>query len=196
MALAGVPLALILIFYLTPISGVQSSPAIIIKDTVPLLTRSVLPTHEPVSLGFPVRLKIPKIKVDADLEYTGLTPQGAVDVPKDFTKVSWFNLGPRPGEIGNAVITGHYGWKNGKTSVFDNLYKLRVGDKLSVTDENGKIISFVVRKIRRFDPKADASDVFISQDGKSHLNLITCEGIWNKILKSYSKRLVVFTDKE
>lgn len=118
------------------------------------------------------------------------------DVPKDFTNVAWFNLGPRPGEEGSAAIAGHFGRKNGKASAFDNLYKLRKGDKIYVEDDKGEVITFVVRGIRRYDPKADASGVFFSSDGKAHLNLITCEGAWNKVTKSYSKRLVVFADKE
>jgi hypothetical protein len=56
--------------------------------------------------------------------------------------------------------------------------------------------TFVVRESRSFNPNADASDVFNSNDEKSHLNLITCEGSWNKDSKSYSQRLVIFTDKE
>ena len=70
------------------------------------------------------------------------------------------------------------------------------GDILYIEDNKGEIISFVVRDFQSFDPKADASDVFGSPDGKSHLNLITCGGAWDKTQKSYSKRLVVFTDKE
>ena len=120
-----------------------------------------------------------------------------MDVPKERANVAWFNLGPRPGENGSAVIAGHYGrWKNGKGSVFDNLHKLRKGDKIYVEDENGVIITFVVRESRRYDPNASVGDVFGSNDGKAHLNLITCEGVWDKVSKTYSKRLVVFTDKE
>jgi hypothetical protein len=53
-----------------------------------------------------------------------------------------------------------------------------------------------VREIKKYDPNANASDVFISGDGKAHLNLITCVGFWNKVSKSYPKRLVIFADKE
>lgn len=148
-----------------------------------------------IKFGRPVRLKIPKIGVDANFEYVGLTSDGAMDVPKNFAKVAWYNLGPRPGEKGSAVIAGHYGRKTGKGSVFDNLNKLRKGDKLSIKEKKGKIITFVVRKVQTFDPEEDALEVFSSNDGKAHLNLITCEGVWNKVSRTYSKRLVVFTDR-
>jgi LPXTG-site transpeptidase (sortase) family protein len=148
------------------------------------------------SVGNPMRLRIPSINVDATFEYVGITPDGAMDVPKDPHEVGWFNLGPRPGENGSAVIAGHYGWKEGKGAVFDTLYKVRVGDKIYVEDSKGEVVTFVVRESRRYDPEADASGVFSSSDGKAHLNLVTCEGEWDEVSKSYSKRLVVFADKE
>lgn len=151
---------------------------------------------EQAKLGLPVRLKIPKINVDAAFEYVGLTADGSMDAPKSQDNVAWFNLGPRPGENGSAAVAGHYGIKDGKASVFDNLRKLRKGDKIYIEDDKGLITVFAVRESRRYDMNANASDVFVSNDGKSHLNLITCEGVWDKASQSYSKRLVVFTDKE
>lgn len=175
----------------------QNSSAPIIEDTiVPSKQEQASAGLPALPVGRPVRLKIPGINVDATVEYVGLTSDGTMNIPKSQDDVAWFMLGPRPGEKGSAVIAGHYGWKDGKASVFDNLYKLRKDDKLYVEDDKGAIISFVVRESRRYDPKADASDVFDSNDGKPHLNLITCEGVWDKVSQSYSERLVVFTDKE
>ena len=147
-------------------------------------------------IGLPVRLSIPSLDINVALEYVGLTLQGEMDVPKGKDNAGWYNLGPRPGENGSAVIDGHYGvWKNGKVAVFNNLYKLRKGDVLNVRDENGTIIPFVVRESRIYQQDEDVPDVFKSNDGKSHLNLITCQGIWNKFKKSYPERLVIFTDR-
>jgi hypothetical protein len=65
----------------------------------------------------------------------------------------------------------------------------------TIEDEQGVSTSFVVRETRTYGNKDDASAIFQSNDGKAHLNLITCAGVWDKIAKMYSKRLVVFTDK-
>jgi LPXTG-site transpeptidase (sortase) family protein len=151
---------------------------------------------EKTGTGLPINLSIPKIKVNASFEYVGLTPQGAVGIPKNFSKVAWFNLSSLPGTSGSAVIVGHYGIKNGKHSVFDNLYKLRKGDKLVVKNDKGEATTFVVRAIKSYTPKALVPEIFNLNDGKIHLNLITCEGVWSQAAKSYSKRLVIFTDKE
>lgn len=146
--------------------------------------------------GHSSRLNIPKININAVIESVGLTPQGAMAVPKDPANVAWFSLGMRPGDVGSAVIAGHYGWKNHIPAAFDNLSKLQKGDKIYIKDEKNATITFVVRESRRFSEYDDASVVFGSADGKAHLNLVTCEGTWDKVRKSYSNRLVVFTDRE
>jgi LPXTG-site transpeptidase (sortase) family protein len=152
---------------------------------------------EPVRAGLPVRMNIPKINVDTVLETVGLTPAGEVGVPKNPANAAWFELGPRPGDVGSSVITGHYGkWKNGDSSVFDELYKLEIGDNITVVDEAGTVISFTVHKIRRYDPNADALEIFSSDDGKAHLNIITCDGIWDKDAKQFTERLVVFSEMQ
>lgn len=174
----------------------QNNSAVVIPTDQNIFTvQSPNPSGQTNS-GFPARIKIPAIGVDTTVEQTGITPDGAMDVPKGPTTVSWFNLGPKPGDTGSAVISGHYGWKNSIPAVFDDLYKLKKGDKIYIEDGSGKTSIFIVRELRRYGENDRAAEVFSSDDGKSHLNLVTCEGIWNKDSKSYSKRLVVFTDKE
>lgn len=148
------------------------------------------------NIGTPVNIKIPSINVDAAIESVILTASGNMDVPKKPTNVGWYELGPRPGEVGSAVLAGHVDWLGGATAVFTDLDKLQLGDKILVQDNEGKIITFIVRKSQTFDAMANRQDVFTSNDGKAHLNLITCEGVWSKKAQSYSQRLVVFTDQE
>jgi LPXTG-site transpeptidase (sortase) family protein len=149
---------------------------------------------EPVHLkqGFPVRLKIPKINVDAAIEYVGVTDEGVMAVPSSTTNTGWFDLGPIPGEKGSAVIAGHLNSEEGEAAVFTNLYLLHKGEMIYVEDNQGTSIAFVIREIREYDP-GYAEDVFSRNDGV-YLNLITCGGVWNDIKKTYSKRLVVFAE--
>lgn len=153
-----------------------------------------LKKEEPGAPGLPVRLRIPKINVDAAIEGMGVTTQGDMDSPDDPDNAGWYKLGPHPGGIGNAVIDGHFGWKNNKPAVFDELHTLKKGDLVLVEDEAKKTYTFVVNEVRSFAPDDDATEVFQSTDDLSHLNLITCQGEWNKDLESYATRLVVFAD--
>jgi LPXTG-site transpeptidase (sortase) family protein len=144
----------------------------------------------------PIRLKIPEINVDATIKNLGLTKSGAMDTPNNPAFVGWFSEGTRPGDIGTAVIDGHFGWKDTTPAAFDNLHNLKKGDKIYVQDSSGMITTFIVNTLQLYNPEADTSAVFRSHDGKSHLNLITCEGAWDPSQQVYSNRLVVFADKE
>jgi len=161
---------------------------------------SLIPVNSPTEqtgIRLDMRLAIPKINVNAVVESVGLTHDGSMDAPKGPTNVALFNRGPRPGEKGSAVITGHYGqWEDGKDSVFDDLHTLKKGDIIHVEHGDGTTVSFVVRELRTYAEYDDATEVFGSSDGEAHLNLITCAGTWDKPTNTYSHRLVVFTDKE
>jgi len=148
--------------------------------------------------GLPVRLKISKIGVDAGFQYTGLTSAGIMEIPNNITDVGWYTKSTRPGEKGTSIVTGHVaqirGGKVTKPGVFFKLNELSVGDRLEIVNDKGETVTFVVRESRSYDPGADATDVFHSKDGGTHLNIITCEGTWNATKASYTQRLVVFTD--
>lgn len=143
-----------------------------------------------------VRLRIPSINVDAVIESVGITASKGVGIPKDPLNVAWFNQGPFPGEEGNSIIVGHYGFKNYKPAVFDNLYKLQKGEKIYIEDRDGKTITFIVRELKKYKYDEEAYAVFVSNDEKAHLNLITCSGAWDENLGTHLSRLVVFADIE
>jgi LPXTG-site transpeptidase (sortase) family protein len=189
-------LFLALISHFTLKSPIQDNGVSLTANVISSYSQKKANSEPLVSVNKPARLKIPTINVDAIVEYVGVTPDGAMDVPKGPIDVAWFELGPRPGENGSAVIAGHSGWKDGVKAVFNNLDKLNIGDKIYIEDEFGAITTFVVQKVRTYDPKADTSSVFGSSDGKAHLNLITCIGFWDTVNKDSSSRLVVFADKE
>lgn len=149
--------------------------------------------QEQANIGVPMRLKIPRIKVDAAIEPVGLTVDGAMGVPSKLADAAWFDLGPHPGQQGSAVIAGHRSSRIWVPAVFDHLRDLRVGDKIYIEDDQGTKISFVVRESRAYEADEDATDVFSLRDG-IHLNLVTCSGDWDKVQKSYNKRLVIFAD--
>jgi LPXTG-site transpeptidase (sortase) family protein len=147
-------------------------------------------------LGIPTHLYIPKIGVDAKIESIDSVSQGKMDVPSSHINAGWWTSSPIPGENGDAIIDGHYGWKDKIPAVFDNLDKLTKGDKIYVEDAKGVSVTFVVRETRVYNEKDYASDVYDSNGPGAHLNLITCGGSWDNSKQSYSKRLVVFADRE
>lgn len=166
---------------------------IFIFQKFPILrTKNTLPVIKTEEVSNPVRLRIPTIQVDAKVESVGVTDGGEMAVPDDMTNVGWFEFGPRPGEIGSAVIDGHFDTKNGEPGVFFDLYKLKKGDKVEVVNSLGLIVVFVVKESRLYAP-GYTNEVFNQADG-AHLNLITCDGVWDGSKKSFTKRLVIYTD--
>ncbi|HEY5383533.1 MAG TPA: ice-binding family protein [Candidatus Paceibacterota bacterium] len=208
----GYAFATVLVSTLTPTLPNTGIPPQ--EDTAPLAAPSIIPTSQNLidnamltslqgvdlgpqaSVEAPTRLTIPGIAVDSALEAVHLTPEGAVGAPETPMNAAWFELSPPPGENGTAVIVGHFGWKDGIPAVFDDLHTLHQGDKVYVEDAKGATTTFVVREVRSYGEDEDSSDVFSSSDGKAHLNLITCGGVWDSARHSYSNRVVVFTDKE
>lgn len=185
-------LSIISFFYLTFL--VLEKQGLVVSATNRIVHEQVLSAEaQRKSPAFPVRLIIPSINVDAVVENVGITAAGAMEVPGNTIDVGWYKLGPPPGEVGSAVISGHFDGRDGGSGVFNNLDKLKQGDKMYVINNQGTTTTFVVRESRTYNP-GYADEVFFSNDNGAHLNLVTCDGVWDKNKKSYSKRLVVFAD--
>lgn len=141
----------------------------------------------------PVQLTIPTADIDANVLELGLLKGGKLDAPKDGKDLGWYKLGPKPGEKGNAVIDGHLDTSAGP-GAFWNLKNVKVGDMVSVTDENGITRVFKVRKTQVYHVNnAPMQEIFGDASG-NHLNLITCAGVWDTSMDHYDKRLIVYTD--
>lgn len=146
-------------------------------------------------VGIPRKILIPKIGVNAAVESVGLDAQGRMDVPKLDENTAWYNLGYKAGENGSAVIAGHFDNKFGGPAVFYNLSDLEAGDEIIVIDNLGNEYTFVVsgKKLYGFD-QLPLEQIFASS-GKARLNLITCDGAFDRATKNYSQRLVVYSEK-
>lgn len=141
----------------------------------------------------PTRLVIPKLNVDAFVESVGMDNKGRMDVPKDDNNVAWYNLGFSPGQKGSAVFAGHFDNKSGGPAVFHNLSTLENGDEITAYYPDGKTYTFVVTQKTEYNfDQVPLEEVFNSQD-QPRLNLITCDGVFDKNARNYSKRLVVYS---
>lgn len=141
----------------------------------------------------PKSLSIPKLGLtDVVVEEVGMDAQGRMDVPGKVNDVGWYDLGFKPGDKGSAVIDGHFDTVTGAPAVFYYLNRLQKGDQIQVTDAAGRQYSFAVTDVEAYDfDKLPLQQIFASHD-KSRLNLITCNGTWDRSSKNYSKRMVVY----
>lgn len=161
---------------------------------LPLETAPPLTEVPIVEKPIPTELSIESVGIKAPIELVGVV-NGAMGVPTLAENVGWYDLGAHPGDIGSAVFAGHVNWRDSPTAVFMNLKKVKIGDIVTVTNSDGSIVYFIVSKIENYPLYADTKEVFSSDDGLAHLNLITCNGLWDALIKSHASRLVVFTEK-
>lgn len=182
----GVTMALLYVVYDTQYKPKLLPPTQPKSNTVP--SKKVAE----IVYSSPRKLIIPKIYVDAQIEQMGLTEAGDMESPNNNEDVGWYKYSPHPGNMGSAVIAGHLGVR--EQSVFINLANLKPGDGLTIIDAKSREIKFTVRESRRYNRQERPEEVFNSSSG-SHLNLITCAGTWDEARKTYSQRLVVFTDR-
>lgn len=146
------------------------------------------------AVGEPRQLRIDRLGLDAPLLSLGLLPSREMEVPRQSGDVGWYAFGARPGEPGNAVITGHRDGEGGVRGVFWDLRKLEPGDVVEVEDDAGGVHRFrVLRQVQYAAGEAPMEEIFGAAD-KPRLNLITCDGTWSWQKLEYEKRLVVFTE--
>src|SRR3989338_2469905 len=189
--IAGIFLGLIMLpFIFKTDNAYYSQSKVILEITV---IPSPTPTPTP-TVAMPQRLIIDKLAIDSSIEYVGLDGKGAMGTPQNFDNVAWYQDGPKPAEPGNAVIAGHFDKVTGAPAVFYNLTSLQVGDLISTIAEDGKVYTFAVtnKKIYPYN-QVPLYDLFGEYKSK-RLNLITCEGIFNRKTQNYSNRTVIYSD--
>jgi sortase A len=149
----------------------------------------------PQAVAFiPSRLIVPKLKINAAVEHVGVDKNQNMDVPKQAMNVAWYKSGYKPGEVGNAVMAGHYDRKNGSPAIFYNLSKLSIGDTFSVVSQDGREQKYKVTGRRTYNTNDFPIEQVFGGHNKPRLNLITCSGEWNRNAQSYTKRTVVFSE--
>ncbi len=146
-------------------------------------------------VALPQTLKIPKINVDTIVEAAGIDEQRKPILPQNSDNVVWYNLGPKPGEKGSSVISGHWDKETGAPAVFYDLNKLDIGDEIIVIDsENQKHKFIVTKKVNYPFDEVPLQEVYASSSDTPLLNLITCGGTWNAASKLYSHRTVIYSE--
>jgi sortase (surface protein transpeptidase) len=138
----------------------------------------------------PVRVVIPTIDVDADLVAVGLNDDLSMEVP-DFGEAGWYELGPRPGAPGPAVITAHVDSVDGP-DVFHRLAELEAGDEITVERADGTDSTFVMRRSEQHLKEDLPVERIWAATDEPVLRLITCGGDFDAARRSYRSNVIVY----
>lgn len=138
----------------------------------------------------PVRLIIPSIGLDADIEHLGLNSKGEMDVPSGTSdNVGWYKHGTLPGNTGSAVIDAHV------FAAFKNLKNIKNNADVYVVTSSGQKLHFKVasQAIYTLAELPGITDSVFNRSDTQRLNLITCSGNLTADRSTYDHRLVVYT---
>jgi LPXTG-site transpeptidase (sortase) family protein len=150
-------------------------------------------THAAAPGAYPVRLQIPSLNVDANVQYVGITAHGTMAVPNNFTDVGWYKYGSVPGTQGSAVFAGHVDNALALPGVFKHLQDIQPGADIYVITKDGNKLHFIVDEATAYAVNDVPTSRIFETSGSAHLNLITCEGSWVQSQKEYDHRLVVYS---
>jgi hypothetical protein len=152
------------------------------------------PTGAQVPL--PVSMRMPGLstgncnETTARVESVGVDGSGNMGIPSDPCDVAWFNAMPRPGDNGDAVITGHVNWYGNSCAVFCNLsdQNVRVGMDIYIDRQDGSTVHFVVDAFNYYPANSPPDWLYVTA-GAPQLTLITCGG--ELVGSHYTQRFVV-----
>jgi LPXTG-site transpeptidase (sortase) family protein len=138
----------------------------------------------------PLRLRIPAIGVDTQLEKLGVARSGRLQPPVNPQRAGWFPGSSVPGELGPAVLAGHRDSLVGP-AVFWRLTDLRLGDTVIVTRSDGVIVRFEVAQIRRVPRANFPTEQVYGATPDRMLRLITCGGLYDHVHGRYLDNVLV-----
>jgi hypothetical protein len=90
-------------------------------------------------------------------------------------RAGWFDGGPRPGEIGRAVIVSHVDSKEGPALFFSLLQQPR-GSRITVRDSRGVTRRFAVVRRRQIEKSHFPAGSVYGPSRRRMLVLVTCGG--------------------
>jgi hypothetical protein len=141
----------------------------------------------------PVEIAIDSINVRAGVDQIGLAPDGTLEEQSlsRSNYAAWYRLGPAPGQVGPAVITGHVDTKT-NLGVFFYLSRLRPGDRVVITRADGHTVSFSVDSLASFSKSNFPTQLVYGATNYPALRLVTCGGSFDRQAGSYLDNVVVF----
>jgi LPXTG-site transpeptidase (sortase) family protein len=120
---------------------------------------------------------------------------GVLPVPDGVREAAWWGS-PLDGQNGATVLAGHVNWR-GATGPFSELWQTKLGDMVTVVDEDGRAFQFRVRQlvtVHKTDLPSRAQELF-GQDGAHRLVLVTCGGRWSGGRNGYEENRVVIAER-
>jgi hypothetical protein len=151
----------------------------------------------------PASVDVPRIGAHSTLLTIGLNPDGSFQTPdeKHPQQATFYCIpapapqlcssGVLPGQLGPAVILGHIDG-NKQKGLFHDLPAMQIGDDITVTLEDGTVLTYVTYRILTKAKTEFPSSVVYGDTMGPELRLITCSGKFLSGKVGYADNTVVF----
>ncbi|USQ74756.1 class F sortase [Ornithinimicrobium cryptoxanthini] len=167
----------------------SATPSAAEGSTTPGRSAASLPTVREQAL--PVRLLVPALDLDMELDAVGVTPDGQMEVPEDPDRAGWYRHGPAPGnDLGSVVLAGHIDDAAGPGPFF-RLTEAREGVEVVVELSDGTSTAYRMVGGEQVAKSDLAVDELFRRDGDPVLRLVTCTGDWSPRAGHYTDNLVI-----
>jgi hypothetical protein len=144
----------------------------------------------PEPLPDPVRVRVPDVNVDGEIDPVGILDNGELEIPPA-ARAGWWMGGPNPaGAHGSAVVVGHVDSRAGP-GVFFGLLRAEPGMRVEIDQADGSTLLFEVVAVDRIPKDTFPTEVIYEREGPSVLRLITCGGEFDRGTRSYLDNVIV-----
>lgn len=147
-------------------------------------------TARPSAQPDPVRVRVPDVEVDGQIDPVGILDNGELLIPPA-ARAGWWMGGPNPTDAqGSAVVVGHVDSQAGP-GVFFGLLRAEPGMHEDIDRADGSTRLFEVVAVDRIPKDTFSTEVIYERDGPSVLRLITCGGEFDRSARSYRDNVIV-----
>ncbi|GAA2739987.1 hypothetical protein GCM10009868_00320 [Terrabacter aerolatus] len=141
----------------------------------------------------PTSLEIPSIGVrSSHFVQLSIQPNGTISVPGTAQEVGLYDAGPTPGQLGPSVLAAHVDTPSGVPGIFHELRRVKVGDVVKVSRQDGSRLTFTVDRVQAFKKTQFPTELVYRGDfTKAEIRLVTCGGPTDS-RNEYRDNVVVF----
>jgi len=164
-------------------------------DTANETTKNSLDGYT-VAADAPRALYIEALNIAARIMPMGVTANNSIQAPKNIYDAGWYTASAKPGHVGALFIDGHASGAT-RMGLFAYLDTLKRGDTLVIEKGSGEKLTYVVRATETIpEGSVDMNKVLAPYTpGTSGVNLMTCTGEWVADRKTYTDRVIVYTEQ-
>lgn len=173
----------------TAASVTTPAPAPEPSATGPILTARPATPPPVSSSAVPSRVAIPSIGAELPVVATGVTAEGAMEIPDDPRIAGWYRFGPDPATDSGAMVMSAHIDSRKLVGPLARLGEVSPGDEIvvAVADEE---VRYVIERVDSYPKTVIDLDAVFDRAGAARLHLVTCGGEWDPRTGSYEDNVV------